>query len=71
MKNFPTMGVNDLQRLRDHGTGVLRDVEMMVMFVKAEDDEQLIAKIHKVCDLEIPSVGRINCILKDYFRAFF
>ncbi len=42
------MGVNDLQRLRDHGTGVLRDVETMVMFVKAGDDAQLVAKIHQV-----------------------
>ena len=47
-KNFPQMGVNDLQRLREHGTGVLRDVEMMVTYVKAEDDQRLIDKIHKV-----------------------
>jgi len=47
-KFFPHFSINDLAKLRSHGTGVLRDLELMVGFVKEGDDASLVEKINKV-----------------------
>ena len=48
IKHFSQMDVNDLFRLTEHGLKVFRGVNGFINAVKTENDEQLVARIHRI-----------------------